>query len=67
MSGSPRPDERRTASGLVRARVYGPESLGGAPQAPAPGQFPFTRGLYPDGYRARPWTMRQYAGFGTAA
>jgi methylmalonyl-CoA mutase N-terminal domain/subunit len=31
-----------------------------------PGEFPFTRGIYPDMYRARPWTMRQYAGFGTA-
>jgi methylmalonyl-CoA mutase N-terminal domain/subunit len=31
-----------------------------------PGQFPFTRGIYPDMYRGRNWTMRQYAGFGTA-
>ena len=31
-----------------------------------PGQFPFTRGIYPDMYRGRLWTMRQYAGFGTA-
>jgi len=31
-----------------------------------PGQFPFTRGIYPDMYRRRLWTMRQYAGFGTA-
>jgi methylmalonyl-CoA mutase, N-terminal domain len=31
-----------------------------------PGQFPFTRGIYPDMYRSRLWTMRQYAGFGTA-
>jgi methylmalonyl-CoA mutase, N-terminal domain len=31
-----------------------------------PGEYPFTRGIYPDMYRARPWTMRQYAGFGTA-
>jgi methylmalonyl-CoA mutase N-terminal domain/subunit len=48
--------------------VYGPESL--PPHAEAvgePGAYPFTRGLYPDGYRARLWTMRQYAGFGTAA
>src|ERR1700726_4146020 len=30
-----------------------------------PGQYPFTRGIYPDMYRGRPWTMRQYAGFGT--
>src|SRR5262252_3839693 len=33
----------------------------------APGEYPFTRGIYPDMYRRRPWTMRQYAGFGTAA
>jgi methylmalonyl-CoA mutase, N-terminal domain len=33
----------------------------------APGEYPFTRGIYPDMYRLRPWTMRQYAGFGTAA
>ncbi|HEX3273799.1 MAG TPA: methylmalonyl-CoA mutase family protein, partial [Gemmatimonadales bacterium] len=31
-----------------------------------PGRFPFTRGVYPDMYRGRLWTMRQYAGFGTA-
>src|SRR5262245_18478625 len=33
----------------------------------SPGVFPFTRGIQPDMYRGRPWTMRQYAGFGTAA
>ncbi len=32
----------------------------------APGEFPFTRGVYPTMYRGRPWTMRQYAGFGSA-
>ncbi|MBE4741999.1 acyl-CoA mutase large subunit family protein [Streptomyces caniscabiei] len=32
----------------------------------APGRFPFTRGVYPSMYTGRPWTMRQYAGFGTA-
>ena len=31
-----------------------------------PGEFPFTRGLYPSGYRGRPWTIRQFAGFGNA-
>ncbi len=31
-----------------------------------PGKFPFTRGIYADMYRRRPWTIRQYAGFGTA-
>src|SRR5687767_11818111 len=33
----------------------------------APGAYPFTRGVQPDMYRGRPWTMRQYAGFATAA
>src|SRR6266576_5899550 len=33
----------------------------------APGEFPFTRGIHPTMYRGRPWTMRQYAGFATAA
>src|ERR1035438_7863062 len=33
---------------------------------PPPGVFPFTRGIYPEMYRKRLWTMRQYAGFGTA-
>lgn len=33
---------------------------------PPPGEYPFTRGIRPDMYRGRPWTMRQYAGFGTA-
>jgi methylmalonyl-CoA mutase N-terminal domain/subunit len=31
-----------------------------------PGEFPYTRGIYADMYRSRFWTMRQYAGFGTA-
>ena len=31
-----------------------------------PGEFPFTRGLYPTGYRGRTWTIRQFAGFGNA-
>ena len=67
MSGTARGDERHTASGLVREPVYGPEHSN-RPEAPAvPGHFPFTRGLHPSGYRGRLWTMRQYAGFGTAA
>ncbi len=32
----------------------------------APGEYPFTRGIFPDGYRGRLWTIRQYSGFGTA-
>jgi methylmalonyl-CoA mutase N-terminal domain/subunit len=37
------------------------------PEPPPPGEHPFTRGIRPDMYRGRRWTMRQYAGFGTAA
>ena len=44
--------------------VYGPDD---APAVrPPPGEFPFTRGARPEGYRGRPWTMRQYAGFSSA-
>ncbi len=60
--------ERRTASELPRERVYGPDALPGFETAIGePGRYPFTRGLHPTGYRGRLWTMRQYAGFGTAA
>src|SRR2546425_2684042 len=58
--------EFRTASGLPRERAYSPNDLSAAEEIGEPGTYPFTRGLYPDGYRARYWTMRQYAGFGTA-
>ena len=36
------------------------------PEPPAAGEFPYTRGIYPDMYRGKLWTMRQYAGYGTA-
>lgn len=57
-------------SGIVVAPVYGPEQLaesGGTDSVGAPGEYPFTRGIHPLMYRKRPWTMRQYSGFGTAA
>jgi len=57
-------------SGTPIAPVYGPDALSGFDPAialGAPGEFPFTRGVYPGMYTSRPWTMRQYAGFGTAA
>jgi len=44
--------------------VYGPADWTG--EAPPPGTFPYTRGVYPTMYAGRLWTMRQYAGFGTA-
>jgi methylmalonyl-CoA mutase N-terminal domain/subunit len=55
----------RNDSGLPLKPVYLPEDRRG--HEPPPGQFPFTRGLHKDMYRGRLWTMRQYAGFGSAA
>lgn len=64
-----RRDRFETCSGIEVERVYTPkeaeidyvEDLG------FPGQYPFTRGVYPTMYRSRLWTMRQYAGYATAA
>jgi methylmalonyl-CoA mutase, N-terminal domain len=58
------PERRVTDSGIEVKPVYGPGDASGP--AEAPGSFPFTRGPYPDMYRRRPWTIRQYAGFGSA-
>ncbi|GAA0429721.1 methylmalonyl-CoA mutase [Acrocarpospora corrugata] len=59
--------EFRTLSGIAVDPVYGPaapdprfERIGW------PGEYPYTRGLHPTGYRGRPWTIRQFAGFGNA-
>jgi methylmalonyl-CoA mutase N-terminal domain/subunit len=63
------PDERRTDSGIPVEAVYRPSDLGDwdyAARLGEPGSFPYTRGIYPNMYRGRLWTMRQYAGFGTA-
>ncbi len=60
---------RETESGLPIQPVYGPDALAGwdpATQLGEPGGYPFTRGPYASMYTQRPWTMRQYAGFGTA-
>jgi methylmalonyl-CoA mutase N-terminal domain/subunit len=56
-------------SDLPIAQVYDPSSLEGfdaSERLGSPGKFPFTRGVYPTMYTGRPWTMRQYAGFGNA-
>ncbi|MGI8422178.1 MAG: methylmalonyl-CoA mutase family protein, partial [Gaiellaceae bacterium] len=45
--------------------LYDADDLSGISLEP-PGEFPYTRGPYPDRYRGRPWTIRQYAGFGSA-
>src|SRR5262245_18157693 len=63
-----RREDFRTTSGIPIDRLYTPESarfdyerdLG------SPGEYPFARGIQPTMYRGRLWTMRQYAGFGTA-
>ena len=63
-------DGRRTDSGIDLQPVYSAEDLVGfdpAKQLGDPGDAPFTRGVYPEMYRERLWTMRQYAGMGTAA
>ncbi|HET7236549.1 MAG TPA: methylmalonyl-CoA mutase family protein [Actinomycetota bacterium] len=60
----------RTLSGEPLKPLYTAEDLEGfdpVAQLGVPGEFPFTRGIYPTMYRGRPWTMRQFAGFGSAA
>ncbi|HXT01698.1 MAG TPA: methylmalonyl-CoA mutase family protein [Elusimicrobiota bacterium] len=54
-----------TPSGIEIQRYYGPETAA-APQLGRAGEFPFTRGIQKTMYRGRLWTMRQYAGFGSA-
>ena len=58
-----------TLSGVEVDPVYGPPAgtdVPGFERIGWPGEFPFTRGLYPTGYRGRAWTIRQFAGFGNA-
>ena len=54
-----------TSSGIELSRYYGPDAGAGGDPGRA-GEFPFTRGIQKTMYRGRLWTMRQYAGFGTA-
>jgi methylmalonyl-CoA mutase N-terminal domain/subunit len=58
-----------TLSGLEVDPVYGPASgsvVPGMERIGWPGEFPFTRGLHATGYRGKPWTIRQFSGFGSA-
>jgi len=58
-----------TSSGIEIKRAYDPDDLNGADfvnEVGFPGEYPFTRGVQPTMYRGRLWTMRQYAGFGSA-
>lgn len=67
----PEPRDRfRTISGIPVAGLYTPQDTPGlnyANDLGNPGQYPFTRGVYPTMYRGRQWTRRQIAGFGTAS
>ncbi len=68
LSRSPERGEFETSS-LPVQRLYTPLDIAGLDyerDLGFPGEFPFTRGVQPTMYRGRPWTMRQYAGFGTA-
>jgi methylmalonyl-CoA mutase N-terminal domain/subunit len=58
-------DRRATDSGIEIEPVYSAEDVAGLELEP-PGEYPFTRGPYSTMYRGRPWTIRQYAGFGSA-
>ncbi|MEO8899610.1 MAG: methylmalonyl-CoA mutase family protein [Candidatus Dormibacter sp.] len=61
------PDD--TLGGLPLQPSYGPEALAGVDlgrDVPAPGEYPYTRGIHDTMYRGRLWTMRQFAGFGSA-
>jgi methylmalonyl-CoA mutase N-terminal domain/subunit len=59
---------RASESGFEISPVYGPQDVapGLEERLGEPGAYPYTRGVYPSMYTGRPWTMRQYAGFGTA-
>lgn len=67
-SSTSRPTDRESPSGIPVKAVYHPDDVSPnyADQLGEPGQFPFTRGVQATMYRGRLWTMRQYAGFGTA-
>ncbi len=59
--------QKKTSSGISTKRIYNKSDSENRvhPEADS-GQYPFTRGIYPEMYRQRLWTMRQYAGYGTA-
>src|SRR6201987_2781050 len=64
-----RREQFTTLSGMPIERLYTQENLSANDPETSigyPGEFPYTRGIYPTMYRGRLWTMRQYAGFGTA-
>ncbi|HEX5719934.1 MAG TPA: methylmalonyl-CoA mutase family protein [Thermoanaerobaculia bacterium] len=68
-AAKPDEDTRETSSGIQIPRFYRPEDVAGISyeeKVGDPGEYPYARGLYPDMYRKRHWTMRQYAGYASA-
>jgi len=61
-----RPVRFSTVSDMEVEPLYGSDDVGAADRVGLPGEYPYTRGVYPSMYRGRLWTMRQFAGFGTA-
>ncbi len=59
-------DKKFNSSGIELKSCYFNDDLKKEPELGKPGEYPFTRGVYSTMYRGKPWTMRQYAGFGTA-
>lgn len=59
-------EKKYTDSGIELKKIYTPADIPPTAAADLPGQFPFTRGIQPDMYLGKLWTMRQYAGFSTA-
>ncbi len=69
LANGERPGPFMTTSGRPIRRVYDPTDLPGLDYEDdlgLPGEYPFTRGIHPTGYRGKPWTMRMFAGFGSA-
>jgi len=67
-AAAPSKQEASTLSGIPLDPIYAPEDADGRFDSIGwPGEYPFTRGIHTTGYRGRPWTIRQFAGFGDAA
>ena len=70
MSSHPQPERPPRLHSVNRSGIEIPVSVGPDSVDPSrigmPGQYPYTRGIFPDGYQGRLWTFRQYSGFGTA-
>jgi methylmalonyl-CoA mutase N-terminal domain/subunit len=62
----PQPEKRVATPSGIEVPVVVTREMAGDPDPGLPAAYPFTRGIFADGYRGRPWTIRQYSGFGSA-